>query len=373
MKKILKKLFYKLERYFGLKVFKAFDELKISIRKRLQYYIKKKSKKKELVFLISSKAEERILGPCVEYITRHFHEKVVVLLIGDYTSPQNELITMMKHQTELLQFDLTAYKGLVCCLNFRNYPKYHHIGLRLTNAFNDLELPTYCIQHGGGMLDNLNGMLTSVSNTLLVWNRFTFDYMKKKECKKEVKIIGNPAWAVWNQMLNEPVPASDKLRLVIATCLHSEYDSYLDSDKLYADYLELLSESIDRKKYEIVVMPHPVDNDFHLKMYKKYFDNVNSSGKSIYSEIMNSDILISRSSTVMEEANFLGITVVGFDIVPNGPLSNYLLIQQDPEVLKFNNKNDLKKFLDNFSPSEKTGRLARKFNTELLDELKVLL
>ena len=298
---------------------------------RIKFYALNSFKQKSLgsnkVFFICSKAEERMFQSLLLQMTNENLKDVVLIdIYGATSSKLPSVKSYSSFKSFLLEEGPTSACVFFSCLDFKKYSVSHRLGISAVNLMNSFGVKTVCLQHGGKRSDNLSGMTTSCSSKLLVWDSATKKILKDElSSVQDIFIFGNPLWSESLGKLESKAKyfKTDKIKVLVATCLHTEYDSLQNSAAHYEKYVADLSDAFKNdNKFEIVVKPHPVDRERELNIYKKYFSHIEISG-SVYDLLRDCDIVLSRASTVMEEGLMIGKKVIGFDPVKDGPLHLY--------------------------------------------------
>lgn len=294
----------------------------------------RRKKKIDIVFKINTSAEERELSRFAERVE---NKAILVWRKGDDGINNSSCNVVYTNSVVDLYFDFEVKESFWCCLNF-SIEQAHEEGIWLTEYFKKKKVKTFCVQHGGMKLSTISGMLSSRSETLFVWN----DKLKEK-----LEELGRKNILVYDRerKLNiSPVKIDKELRIVLATCLHTEYDIVGDKD-VYRRYMENVVEALDRLNqmysFELFYVPHPNDNN--LELYEKYQPCCGARiTRDLYSLLEKPNtVLISRASTTLEEALVSNNYAIGFDFYCNGPLSEYSGLLNSKKMFFTRSKDEL--------------------------------
>jgi CDP-glycerol glycerophosphotransferase (TagB/SpsB family) len=120
---------------------------------------------------------------------------------------------------------------------------------------------------------------------------------------------------------------------LLATCLHSEYKGREQEQRLYETYMRHIYQSLDFSKVLLLIKMHPLDqtspNIYQTTcqsphaLQSKVIIGADVTELDIYQLIMMSDLVLTRASTVGEEALMLGKKVIAFDLFADGPSIGY--------------------------------------------------
>ncbi|WP_296386322.1 CDP-glycerol glycerophosphotransferase family protein, partial [Winogradskyella sp.] len=119
-----------------------------------------------------------------------------------------------------------------------------------------------------------------------------------------------------------------------------EYEDREDPEKCYLNYINKIYKSIDFSKCFLIIKMHPNDT-VEPNIYKnqlKYFgiDEKEvliiepNNTTNVYDYVNISDLIISRSSTIMEESLLLKKKIIAFDLFEDGPSKYYDHLKEYP-------------------------------------------
>ncbi|MBD0833086.1 UDP-N-acetylglucosamine 2-epimerase [Aestuariibaculum sediminum] len=298
-------------------------------------------------FLVTSKAEVRIFTPLLEFLFKTESIEVNVIYLNKHRFDrilEDKLISKPNFNiTKSVYPILKSFRNKnavnVICLDFKKYFKYHKIGLELIGEINLKGGKTVCIQHGGIQEDNVQGQISSISNNQIVFGTYMYERLSEKRSEKELFLTGNPLHDKLvtgeKKIIGGSILSLIKNRKVIllATCLHTEYDYRFDAKLCYSKYIREVYNSINFNKYFLIIKMHPND-DIQNNIYEQECKLLNLSDKEVliepphsrltfYDYLNISDLLISRASTVIEEALIFGKLVLAFDLFEDGPINSY--------------------------------------------------
>lgn len=355
----------------------------MSTRNRLKFYFRhsfqsSSTDQRKSIFYISSKAEERIFQSLLAQLPSGQMLDRIVLIdsFGTTSSDFPSVESYSSFAEYILKNDPGKVGSFFSCLDFEKFPSNHSLGIAAVKFMNFLNVKTICIQHGGRRNDNLQGMTTSCSSILMVWDEETRDILQKEyDSTKEIRVLGNPIWIqkLKNHRPTESFFETQNRKILLATCLHTEYDHLSNPAHLYQNYIEALAEAFQGfEGIEIIVKPHPVDSQKEIEMYRKHFQRIELNGP-IYDLLKDCEIILSRASTVMEEGLMLGKIAIGFDPVEDGPLLMYSRLKSFPNFYVAQSSKDLRKILETLMTSEQRGRQLdpqiQNINWNVLDDL----
>ena len=359
--------------------------------------------KKSVVFnlIITSNAEVRIFEPLINYFLKDEKHKVFIVYVSNYYF--NEDLTNKINSSKNIKITTTpaslisSFKSRnfvnVICLDHTLYQKQHQIGINLINYLNLKKAKTVCIQHGGCQSDNIKGQITSASKYQIIFGEIIYNEVLSSGIKKSnVYLTGNPNHDRLNNInsekLNGYINSGNKKIILLATCLHTEYDYREDSEICYVDYITNVYDSIDFSKYFLIIKMHPNDavnpslyevvmNDLNLNVDNIQIITPTVNTFSVYDYIDLSDLVISRSSTVIEESLLFGKNTIGYDLFDDGPSSYYSYLERYELYERVvESKNDLKSSIEHYI-NKKTNTAKHKADmiknfTYKLDGLSLL-
>ncbi|WP_169514045.1 UDP-N-acetylglucosamine 2-epimerase [Christiangramia echinicola] len=341
-----------------------------------------------LNLLITSKTEVRVFLPLSKFLLNNPNFELNIIYLADARFEKTDEnafrnssnINIIFHCLPILfSFDRRNHINLVC-LDFEFYQREHSKGISLIRHIREKKGKTICIQHGGIQNDNAIGQSTSLSEYLIVYG----SYMKNKLVsigreQSKIFISGNPLHDEFfskksDSNLFEP---NNKKNILLATCLHTEYGYRQDEKKSYSDYIQKIYSSIDFEKYNLIIKMHPYDdaiqniykierNKLGIKSDSVKIFEANDYKFNTYKLIKDCHLLLSRSSTVIEEALIISKKVIAFDLYNDGPSKEYSILERYAHYKRVVGVNaDLK------SEIEKMINISDEFtlNTEIIEKV----
>lgn len=304
--------------------------------------------KTHLNFIITSKAEIRIFTPLIKYLANNSRFSVNIIFIKNSSLHLDALSEIFRIKGVNLtfstlplvfSFNKANYLNLIC-LDFLK-EKAHTLGSSIIIYLNEKKSKTICFQHGGSQKDNVLGQSTSASYYQVVYGRYVYNKMLNLGInEKRLFLTGNSLHddimnidlvAVRSKLKNDGFNTNKKI-ILIATCLFFEYDDRENPNELYKLYIKTIYENIDFDKFSLIVKMHPNDK-VHPNLYLEDLNIIEQSNNfkiilpndnmfTFYELAMISDLIISRSSTTIEEGIMLGKRVIAFDLFSDGPSSH---------------------------------------------------
>ncbi|WP_379925150.1 UDP-N-acetylglucosamine 2-epimerase [Mariniflexile jejuense] len=301
--------------------------------------------KTHLNFIITSKAEIRVFTPLIKYLANNSKFKINIVFIKNNSLNTEFSSDIFKvkgisftFSTLPLVFSLNRANHLnLICLDFLK-EKAHTLGSSIIMYLNKKNSKTICFQHGGSQKDNILGQSTSASYYQVVYGKYIYDSMLNLGVdEKRLFLTGNSLHddivnidvaAIKSKLKNDGFDINKKI-ILIATCLFFEYDDRENPNELYKLYIKTIYENIDFDDFSLIVKMHPndkmhpnlyLDNEYGIEKsnnFKVILPNDNMF--TFYELAMVSDLIISRSSTTIEEGIMLGKRVVAFDLFSDGP------------------------------------------------------
>ena len=322
---------------------------------------------KEIICFIYSEAGKRMLPPVLESLARRAKERnmavrlCLVLAGGKIKKLHLQRLKSIGCSLQMSTSKLMEAarhpedKLVLLCLDHREFYQDHKIGVDVADKLQRFGVKTISIQHGGCRQDSLKGLSTSASSLTLVWGEIAF---RELTCTyglaaKKLRLVGNLLHDRWARpdlgKILERVVATfprlkengwQKTKILLAGCNHREYD-HLDRPPYYYQlFLKNIYTAIDFSKAVLFVLPHPVDKTGQKEWCWQYFsereqvrENIyivdpEECGIDIYDLLIVSDLVMTRASTVAEEALILGKTVVGYDVVEKSYLKQYSFLKE---------------------------------------------
>jgi hypothetical protein len=250
-------------------------------------------------------------------------------------------------------------KVVLMCLDHRRFYEFHKTGVDAADTLRRFSVKTVSIQHGGSGEGAVSGLATSASDIVLVWGQRVFRELVQKhqvdQCR--LRLVGNPLHDRILSLDREKIisriegrypgfqkEASNKKIVVLATCLHTEYMDYENEEEMYVQFLRHIYESLDFSRVFLFVKMHPEDSsdpnlyaqlvpphsaqsvrivDRDLNPILQGIGDSAVTDLDVYSLLYIADLLITRASTVAEEAVLTGKKVIAFDLIESGPSRYY--------------------------------------------------
>lgn len=323
----------------------------------------------EVTFLLYSKACERLLIPLILNLLQRSEvqeKKIqvnVIVLFGIHRlqlSPKN-LQQLQKLgcpiQTDYFSLIRACHqpeqKLVVFCLDHRRAYTYHFWGVDAIDILKRFGVKTLSIQHGGTRADSVADLASAASDTVLVWGNRVYREVIEQHGgdPKKFRPIGNPLHdclthlkpdqALKTLVEHYPSLASQlpqKRLILLATTLQFEYSSWTDEQSLYRQYLQHLYSRLDFSQYILLIKMHPLDG-LSPNLYREEIPNTQVESSvaviepsvtelDVYSLLTVSELLITRASTVAEEALIMGRPVIAFDLMKEGPSKHYQHLEE---------------------------------------------
>lgn len=323
----------------------------------------------EITFLLYSKACERLLIPIILNLLKRpeIEENGIqinlIVLFGIHRlklSPSNlQQLQALECPVQTNYFSLIRAchqpeeKLVVLCLDHRRPYVYHFWGVETVDTLKRFGVKTLSIQHGGTRADSVEDLASAASDVVLIWGRRAYREIVEKYGGDPQRfcIVGNPLHDRLAQInpsealkrLKECYPTlqsqlPQKRIILLATTLQAEYADWSDEQALYRQYMQQIYSSLDFSKYVLLVKMHPLDS-LSPNIYRDEIPDAQVESSvviiepsvtelDVYSLLSISELLITRASTVAEEALVMGRRVVAFDLTPEGPSKNYKHLEE---------------------------------------------
>ncbi|OAD46138.1 UDP-N-acetylglucosamine 2-epimerase [Polaribacter atrinae] len=333
-----------------------------------------KNKEDSYNFLITSKAEIRIFTPLINYFLKEKKHKIFIIYLSNYFLNDNltkkinnsENIFIVNSPIPIINSIKNKKSVNIICLDFVLFYKSHFKGVDFIRFLKSKKAKTTCIQHGGCQDDNIKGQITSTSDYQIVFGKIIYDELVFGGRKvKNTYLTGNPNHD--KVSLQNNLSSSLKAKVInkrkiilVATCLHTEYNYKENPEVYYIDYITNIYKSIDFTNCFLIVKMHPQDSvnpniyenvmkDLKLSLNNIQFIYPNDRVFSVYDYIKISDLVISRSSTVIEEALLLGKNIIAYDLFEDGPSIHYSKLEKYEQYKKIvETEINLKKAIEYF-------------------------
>ena len=322
----------------------------------------------EISFLLYSKACERLLIPLLVNLlqrpeVREKKCKINLIVLGGVHQLKlnSSIIERLKELGCPIQTDYFSLiracqqpknKLVVVCLDHRLAYQFHKCGVDTVDKLKEFGVKTVSIQHGGTREDSVKELASSASDTIMVWGRRVWRELTDKYGvdSSRVKLVGNPLHdrlTLLNQkkILNKLVEIYPQVKehlpqkkiVLLATCLHTEYRDYDNEQELYQEYVRHIYQSLDFSQVFLLVKMHPLDKR-EPNLYRQAAQEYSNESiiiiepevteLDIYRLLFISDLLLTRCSTVGEEALMMGKKVVAFDLFASGPSKGYKHLEE---------------------------------------------
>ena len=363
-------------------------------------------RRKELCFnfIITSKAEIRVFTPILNYIidnTVNLNSNIFFAKKDLYfdTILEKKINNCKYITVRSSPFYLVNNNCVILiCLDHKKYKKAHKIGISIIETINKKNTKTVCIQHGGNQDDYIEGQLTSKSINQIVFGKLIYNrFLQAGFHKNHVFLTGNPLHdKLVKTKQNLKLKNSRKI-IALITCMHTEYDNQDNPEACYIEYLKNIYQSINFEDCILIIKMHPYDS-LKDNLYERVMLELNLSTDnikiiqadnldySVYDLISASDLILSRASTIIEEALILKKNVIAYDLFEEGSsmyynfllkYSSYSKVIKDPEklasVIRANikkplcNKNDIAELIKN-----STYKLDGKSTSRIIDALRII-
>ncbi len=355
--------------YFSLQDYLGFDEKLALLFQSVLLRLSRPFTQPEISFFLYSKACERLLIPLLLHLAESgileengIKLNLIVLpgihqlqLVPQTLEQLRSLgITPQANYLSLIRACLSPpNKVVVFCLDHRELYDFHQCGVDTADQLCQFGVNTISIQHGGTRKDSVKGLASTVSDLIMVWGKrvereLVQDYGVDPQ---RIRVVGNPLHDVLTTLdpeaalvtLQECYPQvqpqlQNKKIVVLAACLHTEYQGYGDEPQLYRQYIQHIYESLDFSSVLLLIKMHPNDqrNPNLYRQAAQQFADLDSviviepevTELNVYTLLAIADLLLTRSSTVAEEALMMGKKVVAFDLFQDGPSQGYKHLEE---------------------------------------------
>ncbi|MEM1367948.1 MAG: UDP-N-acetylglucosamine 2-epimerase [Cyanobacteria bacterium P01_H01_bin.15] len=331
------------------------------IQFRWQCLISSNENAPEIVAFISGEADKRMLFPLITELLRkkakgEYSGRITIILFTQITPAQRQSlheggchIEDFSYVALLRACRFPAEKIGLLCLDHRFHGAHHKLGVHVAEILNQFDVKTVSIQHGGTREDSIAGIASTASQFMLVWGNLVYRRLVDdfKIDPERIRIVGNPLHdrlammepGSVRQLVSDAYQslfsrASQRKIILLATCLRAEYAGRPDEAMLYQKYIEAIYAAIDYEQAILVVKLHPQDSTEN-NLYRRYLPNFLTENHDVfiiehhqslldfYQLLLVADLLITRASTVAEEALLLHKPVIAYDIDEQGPSSYY--------------------------------------------------
>ncbi|NEQ32821.1 MAG: hypothetical protein F6K04_17755 [Leptolyngbya sp. SIO4C5] len=357
------------DHYFSLQQYLSYSDKLGLLQKSFSYRLtlQPEAEQPEIIFFLYSKACERMLMPLLLNLLQRSEVKAQVRLtlvvLGNIhrlrLSPTyTEAIAVANCSIERDYFSLIRAcaqpenKLVVMCLDHRARREFHRCGIETADKLRQCGVKTLSIQHGGTRQDSVQDLATAASNRVLVWGQRVYRELIERYGvdKQRLRLVGNPLHDRLAQL--EPTQVKETLlrtyphlrsqlchkRLILlATTVQAEYADQPNEQALYREYVSHVYNSIDFSQYVLVVKMHPLDS-LDPNLYRELIPTAVTDSVvvvepsqielDVYSLLSVADLLITRASTVAEEALIMQRSVIAFDLRPEGPAKGYKHLEE---------------------------------------------
>jgi len=315
----------------------------------------------EIRALLCTEADERVLVPVlIGLLKEKPHLKVSAVIPQPRNLALKHKLKQAGCQVEHSLPDILKpcvhpqNKLALFCLDHRFFYSIHARGVNASNTLQKYGVKTASIQHGGTRKDAVQGLATTASDKIFVWGERVYrelieqyhvpvdrlrlvgnhlhdriHFLDRDQILQELKAFSPQFWS----------EACTKKVILLATCLHTEYGDRPNEAELYQRYMQHLYQQLDFSKVCLVIKMHPADQR-NPNLYQTYLPEALQQFSSIcmiepqqtnldvYALLYISDLLITRASTVAEEALLMNKKVIAFDVDDQGPASAYHHLEQ---------------------------------------------
>lgn len=316
------------------------------------------TRRREVIGVLYSLTCERVLEPLLGHLAARTDLRVTAYVPrGAGVTVSKDLVSRLERAgctvdragTSLVRACARPARArVVFALDHRLHYRHHQRGIVVSEVLGEHGVPTACLQHGGCRADSVDSLASSASARLLVWGELTRRELVDRcgVAPSRVTVVGNPlhdrlpalrADAVRGRLAQDHPAFARRLAgrklVLLATTVQREYARYPDEQERYARYLRHLYASMDFAAASLVVRAHPYDLVAGRNLYRELLpattpaDAVlvlpHAAQPDTYELLVLADLLLTRCSTVAEEALLLGKPVVAFDLDESGPARDY--------------------------------------------------
>ena len=288
-------------------------------------------------FIITSQAEIRIFAPILNYLIDNTFKVNINLFYA-----KRDLIFDLDLERKIKNTDAVNIQSSpfylasssnsvnLICLDHQYHKISHKAGIAIINFINTKKFKTVCLQHGGNQDDYIKGQLTSKSIYQIVFGQLIYNrFLEYGYNKTDVFLTGNPLHDKWLKR-KQSLDLKDSRKVIsLITCMHTEYDNKTNPEACYIEYLQNIYNSINFEECILVIKMHPYDS-LNNNLYKRVMLDLcmskndikiitpNSTDVTVYDLISGSDLVISRASTIIEEALMMKKNVLAYDLFEDG-------------------------------------------------------
>jgi hypothetical protein len=323
----------------------------------------------EISFVLYSKACERMLIPLLVRLLKHPQVQSGEIRVNCIVLAHIHQLRLTAHtrqqlaalncpiQTTYLSLiracHFPSHKLAVVCLDHRSQYEFHKAGVEAVDHLKASGVKTICMQHGGTRADSVAELASSASDLILVWGkRIEREMLQRHHLPIDrMQVVGNPlhdrlvtlddrktreCLTAYYPHLQEQL--THKKILLLAACLHTEYRGFGDEPQLYRTYIRQIYESVDFSRVLLLVKMHPLDSQ-SPNLYREAAEELSDSSAiciiepekielDVYGLLSIADGMLTRCSTVAEEALMLGKAVIAFDLFEQGPSVGYKHLEE---------------------------------------------
>ncbi|NJM85401.1 MAG: hypothetical protein HC839_04415 [Leptolyngbyaceae cyanobacterium RM2_2_21] len=357
------------DHYFSLQQYLSYCDKLGMLLQSLSYRLASapKETQPEIIFFLYSKACERLLIPLLLHLQQQPKVRTQVRLSLIVLRDIHQLQLSSANVSALAAADCSVQsnyfslirtctqpekKLVVMCLDHRSREAYHHAGTKTADKLRQHGAKTLSIQHGGTRQDSVKDLSTAASDVVLVWGQRVYRELVEQYGVEQgrLRLVGNPLHDRLAQV--DPVQVRVKLLsaypnlrsqlpgkkiILLATTVQAEYADQPNEQALYREYLSHIYQSIDFSNALLLVKMHPLDS-LSPNLYQEMIpangtDSIiviepSLTELDVYSLLSIADLLITRASTVAEEALIMQRSVIAFDLKPEGPSQGYKHLEE---------------------------------------------
>lgn len=314
-----------------------------------------KAPQPEIRALICTPTDERVLVPVLLGLLEKPLLKVTAVIPKTLNPHLKQQLRdagcrVEEHLSDILMLCIRPEHTLgLFCLDHQLFYTAHARGVDAAETLKQFGVKTASIQHGGTRQDSVQGLASTTSERILVWGARVYrELIHQYEVPPErIRLVGNHLHdriltidshrvledlkqfspSFWSEVCQKKV-------ILLATCLHTEYRDRPNETELYKAYMQYVYENLDFSQVCLIIKMHPGDQrDPNL-----YRDAIPDSLKhsnaicivepqqtnlDVYALLHLSDVLMTRASTVAEEALLMNKKVIAVDVDAAGPASAY--------------------------------------------------
>lgn len=197
-------------------------------------------------------------------------------------------------------------------LNSLSFYRSHRYGVDFSKTLLG-HYPISTIQHAISKGDSIECLSGSIADEIFVWDETAAQSLWA--VGKKVKIMGNPSIAM--SQLNFSAPRKNVL---VAVCTHDEYKT----DEEHLAFFESIFRLFKGWDGMLIFKPHPAEDHrkFFYSEFIRKFSKTYSVNACFDKEILMDSgfaLIVTRASSIAENASLLGIPLLIYDLNNNGP------------------------------------------------------